>query len=259
MPCLDTIQTINKTDCIGNSRETINSNFQSVKNFVCNLQIEQKITEDKTIHDVPIYGIIMYYGDITPGGTDFELNGRGKVTKNLQSYALCNGQWGTPDMRDRFVVGAGMNYEHKTYGPGTITNDNSSLSLAFSSVKLTIPEMPTHNHGITEPNNGAGHNHEGTALDKWTGGSSAHKHRVNTDDLLQRAGPDDESDNGDTGYENFKDDSVLETKTDGEHSHKLSILNHVTGITINNEGNSLKHENRPPYIALGYIMRCPSP
>jgi microcystin-dependent protein len=236
MPCLDTIQTINKTDCIGNSRETINNNFQSVKNFVCNLQIEQEITEAKTVHDVPIYGIIMYYGDITSPGADFNANGRGKTTKNLQSYVLCDGRNGTPDMRDRFVVGAGMNYGHKTYGPGTITNDNSSLSLAFSSVRLTIAEMPQHNH-------------EGMALDKWTGGSSAHKHRINTDDLLQRAGPDDENDAGNTGFENFQPDSVLETKIDGIHEHKLKI---------ENTGGSLKHENRPPYIALGYIMRSPT-
>ena len=253
MPCLDTIQTINKTDCIGNSRETINGNFQSVKNYVCQLRVEHDITEAKTIHDVPIYGIIMYYGDITPGGTDFELNGRGKVTKNLQSYALCNGQNGTPDMRDRFVVGAGMNYEHKTYGPGTITNDNSSLSLAFSSVKLTIPEMPTHNHGITD----AGHNHEGTALDKWTGGSSKHKHELKPP---TGSWQDSDATGNDSGWQNDDGGKMeTETETDGEHTHKLSIQDRVTGIKINNEGNSLKHENRPPYIALGYIMRCPSP
>jgi hypothetical protein len=35
----------------------------------------------------------------------------------------------------------------------------------------------------------------------------------------------------------------------------ISIIRSTTGITINNEGGSFKHENRPPYIALGYIMR----
>ena len=247
MPCLDTIQTINKTDCIGNSRETINGNFQSVKNYVCQLRVEHDITEAKTIHDVPIYGIIMYYGDITPGGTDFELNGRGKVTKNLQSYALCNGQNGTPDMRDRFVVGAGMNYEHKTYGPGTITNDNSSLSLAFSSVKLTIPEMPTHNHGITEPNSGTGHSHGITQKD--------HTHKFS---LSVKSATPVSIFGIEGGFAEDKSDDDGKCETDGAKAD-ITINKATTGITINNEGNSLKHENRPPYIALGYIMRCPSP
>lgn len=231
MPCLDTIQTINKTDCIGNSRETINNNFQGVKNYVCQLKIEQEVTEAKTVHDVPIYGIIMYYGDITSPGTDFDVNGRGLVSKRLQSYVLCDGRNGTPDMRDRFVVGAGMNYAHKTYGPGTITNDNSSLSLAFSSVRLTINEMPTHNH-------------EGTALDKWTGGTSAHQHQIeNGASKRAMVGlfPPFSTDF-------WVGDEDKYTQKDGEHSHKLSIQN---------TGGSLKHENRPPYIALGYIMRHP--
>jgi microcystin-dependent protein len=64
-------------------------------------------------------------------------------TSNIPSgWALCNGANGTPDLRDRFVVGAGLNYN-----PGNTGGSNS--------VTLTEGQMPYHNHGISDP----GHYH----------------------------------------------------------------------------------------------------
>jgi microcystin-dependent protein len=276
MACLDNIIEINKSDCIGNSRETINTNFTVLKDKVCSLETKTVIIEEKSIYYVPLYGIIMYYGDITLGGTDFELNGYGKATKKLDAFAICDGSNGTPDMRDRFVVGAGRSYAQKTFGPQVPGQEpsttNDTLSLQFSSVQLTIDEMPTHNHGITEPkvngvevghshsytepNNGTGHNHGGAT--NTTG--SKHKHKFDYE-----GGALDPNNDGsgnpqpDGRYQQFLN---AETKEDGEHTHGIAygttgiaISNSKTGITINDKGGSVKHENRPPYIALGYIMR----
>jgi len=69
---------------------------------------------------VPVGGIIMWSGSVATIPT---------------GWALCNGQNGTPDLRDRFIVGAGT-----TYNPGNIGG--------LSAVQLTIDEMPKHNHGI---------------------------------------------------------------------------------------------------------------
>lgn len=242
MACLDNIIEINKSDCIGNSRETINENFSVVKDKICSLDIEQKTTESKTIFDVPLYGIIMYYGDITPGGTDFLSSGRGKPEKNLQAFAICDGRNGTPNMQDRFVVGAGRNYEQRTFGPGdNVSYTNDTLSLEFSSVRLSVSEMPTHKHTITEP----------TAA----GGQRGHRHAPGTpaqgDGFVTKL-----IDNNAT----LGAGPLPEPRDLARSGHWEKVFHtdySTTGIIIDNEGGSTKHENRPPYIALGYIMRVP--
>ncbi|NIG54753.1 hypothetical protein [Chitinophaga sp. Cy-1792] len=64
----------------------------------------------------------------------FDTNGWGKV-KGYFGYHLCDGREGTPDLRDRFIVGAGKNYQlGKTGGAATVT--------------LSIAQMPKHKHGL---------------------------------------------------------------------------------------------------------------
>jgi hypothetical protein len=85
--------------------------------------------KDKTGYLVPAGGIIMYTGSIA----DFDSTGKGKTGTKVQGWALCNGQNSTPDLRDRFVVGAGKAYEVNKIG-----GENSH--------KLTPEEMPQHRH-----------------------------------------------------------------------------------------------------------------
>ena len=60
--------------------------------------------------------IMMYTGSTAPSG-----------------WAICNGQNGTPDLRDRFIVGAGSAY--------SIGNTGGA-----NSVTLTINQIPAHSH-----------------------------------------------------------------------------------------------------------------
>ena len=64
--------------------------------------------------------IILWYGDTSniPGG-----------------WVLCNGQNGTPDLRDRFVIGAGNNFN-----PGDTGGSNS--------VTLSEANLPSHRHFV---------------------------------------------------------------------------------------------------------------
>ncbi|WP_341737955.1 hypothetical protein [Microcoleus sp. CAWBG640] len=74
----------------------------------------------------------------------------GPVEQIPTGWALCNGQNGTPDLRDRFIVGAGNSYAvASTGGAATVT--------------LTIAQMPAHSHGVNDP----GHSHSKGA--SWPG------------------------------------------------------------------------------------------
>lgn len=61
----------------------------------------------------------------------------GSINKIPPGWALCDGDSGTPDLRNRFVVGAGVEYQvHATGGQ--------------KEVALTIEQMPRHNHNYTD-------------------------------------------------------------------------------------------------------------
>jgi microcystin-dependent protein len=71
----------------------------------------------------------------------------GSVNDIPAGWVLCDGTNGTPDLRDRFVLGAGRNYNvDSTGGEATHT--------------LTIDEMPRHNHdwlfGVSQDDSGTG-------------------------------------------------------------------------------------------------------
>ena len=58
-------------------------------------------------------------------------------------WAVCDGSLGTPDLRDRFIVGSGGAYLQGATG-GSATHIHVADALPHV---LTISEMPSHNHG----------------------------------------------------------------------------------------------------------------
>ena len=61
-------------------------------------------------------------------------------------FVLCNGSNGTPDLRNRFIVGSGS-----SYSTGNTGGDNS--------VTLSISQMPSHNHSASSSVSDPGHSH----------------------------------------------------------------------------------------------------
>jgi microcystin-dependent protein len=59
----------------------------------------------------------------------------GSVASIPAGWALCNGQNGTPNLQDRFIVGAGSSYNPSDVG-------------GVASVTLTTAQMPAHNHSV---------------------------------------------------------------------------------------------------------------
>ena len=181
--------------------------------------------------------IIMYQGNTAPSG-----------------WGLCDGQGGRPDLRNRFVVGAGDAY-------------NLNATGGSNSVTLSTANLPSHNHsfsGSSGNNNIGSHNHSSGGLTGSTNNQGSHAHS------LQIANGSDDNDSDDRRSETYFQSQTLQfsgaINSAGGHSHSISISgstgntnlgnhNHSISGTIGNTGSGTGHENRPPYYALCYIMK----
>lgn len=148
----------------------------------------------------PQGGIIMWSGTSAPSG-----------------WALCDGSQGTPDLRGRFVLGAGQGQN--------LTNRPIRQIGGEETHTLTQAEMPEHDHAVKIASDGT-HKHTFTA---W---------RANFDHL----GRATESCNDDDGDGTFN----RETHDAGAHKHTL---------TQEKRGSTTSHNNMPPYYVLAYIMK----
>lgn len=161
----------------------------------------------------PQGGIIMY-----SGAWNFDVTGLG--TGNLIGWALCNGNNGTPNLNDRFVMG---------------TNTNTALGSVGgnNSYSLTLAQLPSHSHTIS--NDGA-HTHEVTARfhgKDGEGGSNCATNLFFGDD---------------NAWPNCTNPSTANfaTTNAGIHSHGGATGNAGAGAAI---------DNRPQYLVLAFIMK----
>lgn len=160
---------------------------------------------------VPKGVIVMWHGqpDQTPAG-----------------WVLCDGNNGTPDLRDRFIVGAGKSYK---------VNDKGGLA----TVKLETANLPLHTHAGSTSSSGE-HQH-------WIEGTDARglKYRKRnisgqtTVDMGFGGGSD-----ADPNEEIWR--GAVNTDTQAAHQHTF---------TTAAAGGNQSHENRPPYYALCFIMK----
>jgi microcystin-dependent protein len=151
---------------------------------------------------VPRGGIIMWSGalDALPDG-----------------WALCDGAFGRPDLRGRFIVGAGDAYDPgDTGGAETVT--------------LTEGQVPAHTHAVNLNTNAAGqHSHVYNQGPSWAVAPSS---GTVTRAYLGSGTTPPQTNTGEAG----------------NHAHNVS------GNTAASGGGTA-HENRPPYFALAYIIR----
>jgi microcystin-dependent protein len=116
----------------------------------------------------------------------------GSVASIPSGWALCNGASGTPDLRDRFVVGAGT-----SYAPGNTGG--------FNTITLNTDQIPSHQHNASGGTSiqDASHSHSITIV----AANTDHVHGVNGDTGLQS------NDHGHSGS----------TDAQGNHNHGLIV------------------------------------
>ena len=177
-------------------------------------------------HYVPSGGIIMWSGST------------GSVPSG---WRLCDGSGGTPDLRNRFVVGAGGAYSPNNTG-------------GSSSVTLTENEMPSHDHGMST--NGD-HNHSETSSADMVGTFDINGFDSGQDLIgnpFGRFSTASEISSGISVQKSGTNATSRRVKYDATHTHAIPVDgSHSHNIYNTGGGNS--HENRPPYYALAYIMK----
>jgi microcystin-dependent protein len=167
----------------------------------------------------------------------------GSIASIPSGWFLCNGANDTPDLRDRFVVGAGSTYAVGATG-------------GAATVALAEANLPAHSHSFsgTTSDRSVDHTHAGV-----TDAQGFHSHTY-SDATGQGQGP-----NVPLTYQGGGSlFSYRSNATDGSglHSHNISTYGESNGHTHNfsgttsSVGSGTAHENRPPYFALAYIMKA---
>ncbi len=172
---------------------------------------------------VPVGGIIMWSGTIAQA-------------EALTNWAICDGQNGTPDLRDKFVLGVGSSVAASVASVDDTGGDNS--------ITLSEGQMPSHNHDITDPGHGHGitdngHTHQGRGLtlNNIFGGVG----------ITLGSGQ---------GYQvGCRNDNVNFNNANTTNSTGITISNNSAGITSQAKGSGSSIDIRSSYFALCYIMR----
>lgn len=175
------------------------------------------------VHSMLPAGIILMWG--------------GLVGNIPNGWQLCDGTNSTPDLRDRFIVGAGAAYNVNAYG-------------GLNSVLLDSTQLPSHAHSFTINGNtvtAGGHNH--------TLNDPGHQHGTRgaiIDPTVPGAFRSPLVSGGTQGaiFTTGNVSTLVSLEPIGNHIHSINITSDTLPI-----GDDQVHENRPPYWALCYIRK----
>lgn len=189
----------------------------------------------------------------------------------LAGWALCDGSNGTPNLRDRFIVGAGNK------APGS-TNPGSTLEVptagqhvhTVTGHALTVEQLPAHNHGGATGGPNVDHTH---SVSGNTGGHNVdHTHQVG--DAVLGAGA------GGTGVRALtaSGTKAISSGSSNNHVHAIGLTSGGASVshshTVQSQGGGQAHAHDMgyagdhvhsipsanlreaiPYYALAYIMK----
>jgi microcystin-dependent protein len=210
--------TLNQFEIINNEITNINNQIQNINS-----------------NNFPNGGIIMWSGNIDSIPT---------------GWALCNGNYvngvATPDLRNRFIVGAGSdistNKRYRTKGFDNLLDNQYNGQGGTVSVRLVTNNLPEHFHTVNQITG------QTTNL-----GNAQLKFYDNNNDINTPSG---------VNFEFVTDENPNKVQLrnggnslyDAGHSHGFSIPAHSTQ---NNTTTNTAIDIRPLYYALAFIMKVP--
>ena len=158
----------------------------------------------------------------------------GSIASIPSGLYLCNGSNGTPDLRDRFVVGAGSSYSVDGTGGSTTTSAAGAHTHggATGGHELTEAQMPKHFHRTWGPQTGYA-----SVIPTTYGGNGNFPGGTPDDGAADYA-------TWSTGGGTASGERVTGTGNGQSHSHTISSVSDHT------------HTITPPYYALAFIMKA---
>lgn len=189
----------------------ITGNIQMGGNKITGMANGTALTDAATVGQaVPSGAILMWSGSI------------GSIPSG---WLICDGTNGTPDLRSRFVVGAGSTYAVNATGGSA---DAIVVAHTHTGTTGAMSANASHSHGVSDP----GHNHTYTFKSN-TGGTTA------------------------GGDANSVTNTTFNTGTSATNiSINSANTDHTHNFTSNSTGSSGTNANLPPYLALAYIMKA---
>ena len=170
----------------------------------------------------------------------------GSIASIPSGWFLCNGSNGTPDLRDRFLVGAGSTYAvAATGGSANATLVSHSHTVSASG---TTAGAGGHSHGVSDPGhshsvNDPGHTHTNTTGTQILSNGTAV--------FLSGYANNGTTDGAATGISLNGALTGVSVNGVGDHTHSVSVAGNTSV-----DGSSATNANLPPYYALAYIMKA---
>jgi len=183
----------------------------------------------------------------------------GSIGNIPSGWELCDGSNGTPDLRNRFVVGAhsdGANTSWPNLPPGNTGGSNVSSLPAHSHT------INNHTHSFSTTSNPGSHFH----YTHYAGGQNGTGGTGGTGRLHNRAGDNvaavtssyntgsDPRQDAEIGARSGNAADAGRSSNAGGHTHSGTTGN-PSNTGTNSQGSSATNANLPPYYALCYIMK----
>jgi microcystin-dependent protein len=191
----------------------------------------------------------------------------GSIATIPTGWVLCNGSNSTPDLRNRFIVGAGSTYSvdatggsatstltsnelpahtHSLSASGTTSGQSAGHTHTFSGT--TSGQSATHSHSVSDP--GHSHSFPNTAIAQGNTGQSGRTDGNQASAMSSTSGASTGISLGNADADHTHTYSGTTSAVSGDHTHTVT----VTG-TSGSTGSGASFTNLPPYYALAFIMK----